>query len=317
MKIIRGLKGFGKRPGGAVLTIGNFDGIHLGHLKIFKAVVQRARETRGTSVALSFDPHPLRVLRPEVEVLTLTAMQEKTRLIRRAGIDILLLIKFSKAFASLGAEEFIRDVLVERLGVSTVVVGHNYTFGKGRKGTTDLLRRRGRRYGFKLKVVRSAISGGDVVSSSRIRGLLLKGDVSGAAVLLDRPYMVEGRVVRGAGRGARVLGIPTANISEPRELPPRAGVYAVLASYNGKLHHAVANIGFNPTFQGRRMSYEVHILDAGGDAKLLGKTLKVHFIERLRDERRFPDAQVLKAAIGRDIDRAREIFRKGRYPKSI
>lgn len=320
VKVVRGLSGFKKRPGGTVLTIGNFDGIHLGHLKIFNSVIKRAREYGGVSMAVSFDPHPLKVLRPEVQVLTLTPIQEKERLIRLAGIDILLLIKFTKAFASLSAEDFIRKILVGKLGVKTIVVGHNYIFGKGRKGTTGLLRRMGRRHGFTLKVVRSALVGGDVVSSSRIRGLLLKGDARGAAELLGRPYMIEGKVVKGTGRGTRILGIPTANIRDPRELPPKPGVYAVYASFNKKLYNAVANIGFNPTFGERRISYEVHLmgLNRREAANILpGKNLRVYFVQRLRDEKRFPDAGSLEAAIRRDISLAEETLIKYRRLKPI
>ncbi|GAB4390759.1 MAG: bifunctional riboflavin kinase/FAD synthetase [Thermodesulfovibrionales bacterium] len=307
MEILNGIEAVRERHRGAVVTIGNFDGVHMGHQKIIAAVTQAAGAAGARSLAITFDPHPVKVLAPERGLSILTPADEKAALMAHYGLDAVLFINFSREFARIPADDFIRDVLVGRLGARQVIVGHGYAFGRGKKGTTELLRRRGRRLGFGVKVVRNARIHGDVVSSSRIRGLLSRGKVSEAAALLGRPYMIKGEVIRGAGRGGRLLGTPTANISTPYELVPREGVYAIKARFDGKAWDGVASIGTNPTFGNSRVSYEAHLFGFSGD--LVGKTLKVYFVERIRDERRFSDAEGLKAQILEDIARAREALR--------
>jgi len=308
VKVIRGLNNILNRYDSPIVTIGNFDGVHIGHQKIFRTVVENALLKKGTSVAVTFDPHPMRVLAPERGVKMLTPFEEKARLIERMGIDVLVCIDFNSEFSSLKPDDFIQDVLLQRIGSVHVIVGHNYRFGKGKKGTTDLLRRRGKRYGFKVNIIRNVRRYGTVVSSSRLRSLLLRGRVCEASTLLGRTYHIEGNVVSGAGRGASVLGTPTANLSTPNELVPKEGVYVVKVSFDEMVYDGVANIGMNPTFGNSSLSYEVHLFGYKGD--LVGKHLKIHFIDRLRNERTFGSPQALKEQIVKDIETARFILGK-------
>ncbi|HEC98443.1 MAG TPA: bifunctional riboflavin kinase/FAD synthetase [Nitrospirae bacterium] len=314
MVLIKGLHTLDKAFPDPVVTIGNFDGVHLGHQKIFRKVVDIARDG-GTSMVLTFDPHPLKVIAPDRKLKLLTPLDEKIRLIEMTGIDVFLCIDFDREFAKMAPDDFVREVLVDKLKVKHVIVGHNYRFGKGKKGTTDLLRRRGGKYGFKVSVVRNRIISGYTVSSSRIRQLLLWGRVCEAATLLGRPYSIHGKVITGAGRGASILGIPTANIETPNELAPREGVYAVKVKINGNVYDGVANIGKNPTFGGESLSYEAHLFDFNGD--LLGKDIRLFFIDRIRGEKTFPDAESLKKEIDKDIETAKLILKEHRvniYP---
>lgn len=314
MIVIKGLQSLERAFPHPVITIGNFDGIHLGHQKIFRRVVAEA-EGRGTSMVITFHPHPVKVLAPDRALKLLTPLEEKIKLIGMTGIEVLLCIDFDREFARMDPDAFIRDVLVDRIKVKHVIVGHNYRFGKGKHGTTELLRRRGRKYGFRVNVVRNVRVSGHVVSSSRVRQLLQWGRVCEASTLLGRPYSVHARVVRGAGRGARLLDTPTANIETPVELMPREGVYAVKVKLDDRILDGVANIGRTPTFGGSDVSYEVHLFHFSGD--LLGRELRVYFIDRIRSERTFPDPASLKAQIEKDIETARLILKEHRidvYP---
>lgn len=315
MVIIRGLENLKDRYRNVVLTIGNFDGVHIGHQKIFRKVVERAKAIGGTAMAITFDPHPVKVIAPERGVRILTTFNEKARLMEFYAMDVLLCINFDREFSNTRPDDFIKDVIVNKVGTREAVVGHNYAFGKGKRGDTKLLRRRGVKYGFSFMVVRNARLYGDVVSSSRIRSLLSRGRVCEASWFLGRPYMIGGKVIRGAGRGGRLLNIPTANIETPDELIPKEGVYAVKVGIDGKILDGVANIGRNPTFGENMMSYEVHVLDFSGD--ILGGKINLYFIDRVRDEKRFHDVATLHENILRDIVRAKEILSTKKYPKLI
>jgi riboflavin kinase/FMN adenylyltransferase len=310
MRILHGLEKIREMHRGSVVTIGNFDGVHLGHQKIINAVTGEAERLGTLSLALTFEPHPVKVLMPDRGLKLITPPEQRARLILNYGVDRVLFVNFTREFASQMPDDFIRDVLVGKLGARAVIVGHNYTFGKGRRGTTELLRTRGRKFGFGVKVVRSVRMGPDVISSSRIRGLITKGRVSRASELLGRPYSIQGTVVRGAGRGGKALGTPTANLSTTNELLPPKGVYAVRAALGGRLLDGVANIGYKPTFkdsggeEGR--SYEVHLFDFNGDIR--GETLKVFFVKRLREEKAFPSVEALRLRIQKDIAQARKIL---------
>jgi len=307
IEVIRGLESLKNRYENLVLTIGNFDGIHIGHQRILKKVVERAKALRGVSMAMSFEPHPMRVLTPERELKLMTTTEEKTRIMESLGIEKLLLVNFTKEFAHLEPDEFVERVLMGKLSPKEIVVGHNYAFGRGRKGTNAILRRRGRKYGFRLTVVRHARWNGKVVSSSRTRMKLEKGKVADAAQLLGRPFVIEGTVIKGAGRGASLLGYPTANISTTNELVPKEGVYAVKVRVKGKLYDGVANIGTNPTFGNNRQSVEVFILDFHGE--ILGHKIRLYFLDRLRDEQAFPRPEALREAISKDIEEAKKVFK--------
>ena len=314
MEIIRGLEALNKSYPNTVLTIGNFDGVHLGHQKIILEVLKRSEEIKGTSMAVTFEPHPMKVLAPEREIRILTTLEEKAKLIEEMGVNVLLCINFNKEFANLLPDDFIEDVLVKKINAKEIIVGTNYAFGKNKKGTVELLRRRGEKYGFRVKAVRNVRIDGNIVSSSSIRSLLLKGAVYDTSTFLGRAYSIEGSVIKGKGRGKSLLNIPTANITTPVEIAPKEGVYAVRVGFNNSIYEGVANIGKNPTFGNTDVSYEVHLLNFSGD--LLGEDIRIFFIDRLRGEQLFPDILSLEKQIRNDIERAREIL-STKHPKLI
>jgi riboflavin kinase/FMN adenylyltransferase len=298
-------------PGGAsftrtVVTIGNFDGVHLGHRTILGRVCQRARELEAQAVAVTFDPHPLKVLRPTMELPLLTTPAQKLELLTQAGLDAVVVLPFTREFAALGARDFVTQYFHERLRVREVVVGHDYSFGRGREGNIDLLKEMGRDLGFTVQVVWAVEVDGAVVSSSLIRALLRLGKVAEAAHLLGRPFAVAGRVVQGKGRGAALLKVPTANIRTANELLPASGIYAVRVRRGEETLPGVANLGTCPTFDNGELSLEVHLLDFNGD--LYGESLEVAFAARLREERRFTSIEALAAQIHRDINQARKML---------
>lgn len=309
----------------SVVTIGNFDGVHLGHQKIFSQVIEKAEEIGGTPIAITFDPHPVRVLAPERGLKMIYTPGDKEALIEKMGVKALICIGFNKDFARTDPDDFIRHTLVDMIGAKWVIVGHNYSFGKGKKGTTSTLRIKGRKCGFGVHVVRYAKNSAGVVSSSRIRSLLLRGRVNEASSMLGRVYHISGTVIKGAGRGGPLLHTPTANIATPNELIPKEGVYAVRVSLGMQnaecgmrnaqascVFDGVANIGSNPTFNETTMSYEVHLFDFAGN--LLGKNLRIHFIERIRDEKRFASIKELTEHIENDIRTARAILSQRKDP---
>ncbi|KKL59104.1 hypothetical protein LCGC14_2218690 [marine sediment metagenome] len=306
MDILRGLDAITEKYRGSAVSIGNFDGVHLGHQKILSCLKDAAKAFQVPTLALTFDPHPVKLFVPERELKLLTPPEAKARLLERYGIDALLFIEFTREFARLTADEFIDEILVKRLGARVVVVGNGYVFGRGKEGTTDLLRRRGKKHGFDVQVVRQAVVDGKPVSSTLVRTLVGKGNVARAARLLGRPYSMRGTVITGTGRGMPILKIPTANISTPYEAVPKDGVYAVRVMVGTDRYDGAASIGTNPTFKGADRSYEVHIFDYAGD--LRGRELKIIFIERLRDQMAFKTVDELKAQIADDIARCRDIL---------
>ncbi len=307
MEIIRGLESLKTNYPKTVLTIGNYDGVHLGHQKILSLVLKKAGEINGTSMVMTFEPHPMKVLAPERNLKLLTTSDERARLIEAMGIDVLLCVNFTKDFSGMLPEDFIEKILVEKLKVKDIIVGVNYAFGKNKKGSIDLLRRRGEKYGFGVKAVGNAEVHGHVVSSSTVRSLLIKGSVHEASYFLGRAYSIEGSVIKGKGRGQSILHIPTANITTPVEIAPKEGVYAVRVGIRETIYDGVANIGKNPTFGNQAVSYEVHLFDFSGD--LLGENIRIYFIDRIRGERTFPDADSLGKQIKDDIEHTKEILR--------
>ncbi len=305
MEIIRGLPKHFLHPV-PVVTIGNFDGLHLGHQKIFRTVIEKAEELKGTPVAMTFDPHPVRVLSPERGLKLITTFDDKAKLIFRTGIKSIICVDFNKDFAHMDAEDFIKEIIVERLNAKWVIVGHNYNFGRAKKGDTELLRLRGKKYGFGVSVVRYAEFGGEPVSSSRVRHAVLAGKVGEVSEMLGRAYHIDGVVVKGAGRGASMLNTPTANIATENELIPKEGVYAVRVSLDDQIYDGVANLGKNPTFKEGKLSYEVHIFNF--NQNLLGRYLRVYFIGRIREEKKFSCIEDLFEHIQTDIAKAREIL---------
>ncbi|MFZ4440001.1 MAG: bifunctional riboflavin kinase/FAD synthetase [Syntrophales bacterium] len=307
MDVIRGSEKIPARMQRAVMTIGNFDGVHLGHRFIFLKLVEEARRADCSAVVISFDPHPKMVLHPDRQPFYLiTSLEEKIRLIADLGIDALILIPFSLDYARMTAEAFVREILWEKLQIRKILIGHDYTFGRGKEGNETFLTEAGRHLGFAVEVINAFCIGDTVISSTKIRDALLAGEVGFAAKLLGRPYNLSGRVVSGNRRGGD-LGFPTANIAPDKELVPARGVYAIRCLHEGKRHDGVLNIGFNPTFADGKLSIEAHIFDFHGN--IYGEILDVHFIERIRDEVRFTSPEQLITQINRDVVRAREILK--------
>jgi riboflavin kinase/FMN adenylyltransferase len=310
MEIIKGLDSLKKSYPNTVLTIGNYDSVHLGHKKILSMLVKRSQEIHGTAMVMTFEPHPIKVLAPEKNIKLLTTPQEKARLIEEIGVDFLLAVHFTKEFSQIPAENFIEQVLVKTLQVKEIIIGSNYSFGKNKRGNVELLSAKGKQFGFSVKAVGDVKVHGHIVSSSTIRALLLKGAVNEASHYLGRPYSILGTVIKGKGRGKAILNIPTANITTPVEIAPKEGVYAVKVDVKGDILDGVANIGKNPTFGNSQVSYEVHIFNFSGN--LLGESLRMYFIDRLRGERTFPDATSLEKQIRTDIAHTQEILSKSK-----
>lgn len=293
----------------AVVTIGNFDGVHLGHQALVRTARARSDARRETCLALTFDPHPAAVLHPDRAPLRLMTVAQKGDLLAGLGIDVLAVLPFTRAVAGLSPADFAASVLRGALGARAVVVGEGFRFGKGRSGEVFDLERLGRDLGFDVVAVAAVLHGGVRVSSTRVRESLLAGDVEAAAGLLGRPYFVDGRVVRGDGRG-RTLGIPTANLAVENEILPREGVYAALVGHGaGASCPAVVNRGRRPTFGGGAPTTEAHLLDFAGD--LYDQTLRVSFVSRLRDERAFSGRDALVTQIQADVEAARRVLARG------
>ena len=296
----------------AVITIGNFDGVHIGHQALFHEVIEKAAAIDGTSVAMTFEPHPIRVLKQNNFPPLITLYEQKTELIERTGIDVLICVPFTLQFAALSAEQFIKDLLVQKIGLKAIVVGEDYSFGKNREGNIDLLRSYAPQYGFEVIVagwIKSAARAmEDRISSTRIRQLITEGRMEQAEKMLGRSYQIRGRVVTGRDRGGKLLGIPTANINLSDELCPKTGIYAVMVEFDGRKYKGVANIGYSPTFDDHVFTVEVHILDFSDN--IYGKRIRINFIKRIRDEKKFSDISELVAQIKLDIAAGREILSK-------
>jgi riboflavin kinase/FMN adenylyltransferase len=291
---------------GAVVTIGNFDGVHRGHQHIFHKVLREARREKSKAVVITFEPHPKRVLHPERQPFYLiTSLEEKIARIAETGIDGLLLIPFSLEFSHTSAREFIHSILWDRLRIKKIFIGHDYTFGRGREGNETLLATAGEKLGFAVEVIGAFKVGDIVISSTLTRNLILAGRVKEAALYLGRPYNLGGEVIAGHRRG-RALGFPTANLRPDKALVPARGIYAVRLLLAGKTHRGVLNIGFNPTFADNALSVEAYIFDF--DEDIYGQRLDVLFIDRIRDEMKFDGPARLVEQIRRDVERAREIL---------
>lgn len=306
MKLTDGIENLTEKYPYPVVAIGNFDGVHLGHQAIFRMISDRAKKKNGTSVVFTFEPHPLRIIAPERAPQLLTPFKDKITLIESFGVDAIICVNFTREFANIKAEDFVKNILVAAIGPKEVFIGSNYRFGKGRKGTPELLKEMGLQYGFEVTVVNEIKINDAVLGSSRIRTLIAKGKIEEASVFLGRHYSVVGIVVEGAKRGKKLLNIPTANIAVFNELLPKDGVYAVSVELDGKTYGGAANIGFKPTFEDKKFSFEVHILDF--DKDILGKNIRVNFIKRIREEMKFPNIEDLALQMRKDIENIRKIL---------
>jgi len=305
MDVITDLQNFPPSLSGTIATIGNFDGVHLGHQTIFRMLRERAHEIDGTSVVLTFDPHPLKILAPQHCPPLITPTAKKLSLMQACKLDVVVCLPFTKDLANLTPTAFVEDVLVGVFGIQEIYVGYDFAFGKGRQGTISLLHQLGSRYGFRVSMVEPITVDGKVVSSSSIRQWVQQGAVDEAAVLLGRLYSLGGRVVEGYQKG-RELGFPTANVHSTYELIPHRGVYAVLVDWQGRRYEGVANIGYNPTFGRTQLSIEIHLFDFA--QQLYDETVEVHFVKKIRDERAFPSVADLITQIGQDVEAARTLL---------
>jgi riboflavin kinase / FMN adenylyltransferase len=291
-----------------VLALGNFDGLHRGHVKIIERVNRRAGERGSTSVVMTFDPHPPRVVRPDKAPPLIMTKAQRLEAIAAAGIQGTAVVRFTHELSQWDPETFVRTVLVDWLHVAEVWVGANFLFGRDRAGNFSLLRALGARYGFRAEKIDPVRYREFVVSSTRIRRLIGEGRVDEAGALLGHPYYVDGTVVEGARRG-RELGCPTANLEVVNELVPPNGVYATTVQLDSVIHPSITNIGVRPTFgDTARPVVETHILGFEGD--LYGAPVRLGFVQRLRDERAFESVEQLRAQIDADRQRARSLFER-------
>ena len=312
MRVFRSIDEARGATAGSALAIGNFDGVHKGHQALLGTAVSQARE--APAAALTFEPHPGKVLGPRVAPRLLTTLERKLELIEDCGVELCIVQPFNLDFAAIAADDFVDRLLLGTLGVRTVVVGEDFSFGKGRRGRVDQLRSLLARGGAELSIVPKVELEGLAVSSTRIRELVLEGRVEAAARLLGRPFDLEGQVVAGEGRG-KTLGFPTANIVPAGELLPAQGVYAVEALCPAGRFPAAANLGRKPTFgEGAAQTLEVHLIGYSGGS-LLGERLRVGFCSRLREELRFPSVEALRSQIGRDVAEAAKLL-EGAGPRS-
>jgi riboflavin kinase / FMN adenylyltransferase len=297
---------------GAVYAIGNFDGLHLGHRAVIERAVAMAKERAAPSAILTFEPHPADFFAGRPVVFRLTPPQDKAAIAARLGLTGLVLIRFDASLASMSAEEFVTEILVERLRVGAVVVGWDFHFGKGRSGSAATLAESGLKHGFGVEIIAKVEDGAGVVSSSAIRKALEHGDLAAAAGGLGRNYSVSGRVISGQRLG-RSLGVPTANIALEPTNRLAHGIYAVIARLDGRAFPAVASFGTRPTVDNGPPLLEVHLLDFDGD--LYGREMEVEFVERIRDELKFDSIPALVAEMERDKERARAVLAAlGRAP---
>lgn len=309
MEIILGIDQFTRPFIRPVVTLGNFDGVHMGHQKIFERVKEEAARINGEAIVITFEPHPLKILSPEHCPPLLTPFRKKMILIEKSGIERVLCIEFSLAFSEISPLEFIKNILVEKVRVRKVVIGYNYRFGKKQSGDAQTLKEAGKLFNFEVEVMEPLRIDQTIVSSSKIRELIKDGRVEEASKLLGREYPVIGMVVKGSRRG-ETLGFPTANLEISDELYPKKGVYAVEVVWNQQVFNGLANIGFNPTFLPARpeekahLSLEVYILNF--NQMIYGDEIQVNFKKRIRDEVCFDSPSRLIDQIQKDIQWAQE-----------
>ena len=277
----------------AVVTVGSFDGLHLGHLKILDEVKNAAAEKKGSTVVVTFEPHPRSVLSKDFDLRILTDLEEKKEILEKAGIENLMVINFTNEFSHLTSDEFIRKFIVGKFAASRMVIGHDHKFGRDRLGDVVKLSELGRSNNFDVTEVPPLSMGGQIISSTKIRNALYAGDIERANLFLGRNYSLSGKIVVGAQRG-RTLGFPTANLSpfDAAKAIPKNGVYIAKCFFENESRIGIMNIGHRPTFENKtEIVLEVHILNFSGD--IYGKPMKVEFIKRLRDERKFDSKESL------------------------
>ena len=307
MKIYTALSEITEPIANPFVTIGNFDGVHLGHQMLFSEVMSRAYRNHGTSVAVTFNPHPLKVVRPDIGIKLISNCDQKRELIEHAGLDVLIIIPFTREFAATSAVDFVDKVLIGTIGLKELVVGYDYAFCKGRQGDINFLKKQGELKNFPVTVVEPYYVNGVIASSTKVRELVSAGRMEEVKELLGRFYQIRGEVKTGKRRGGAELGFPTANLHISEEdLCPKHGVYVTQVIYDGKCYGGVLNIGYNPTFGDERLSAETHIFDFNQD--IYGKPIKINLLQFLRAEQKFSGAKELAHQIAEDIRQAREVL---------
>jgi riboflavin kinase/FMN adenylyltransferase len=307
MRVLRDLRELREPLQKSCLTIGNFDGVHLAHQKLLQRVVETARPLGAVAAAITFEPHPVKFLAPEYAPKLLTPLDHKIQLVERQGIDLLLVLPFTRELAHLSPLEFVREILVKPLRVASVHVGPNFRFGYRQSGDTEVLRELACQEGFHLEIVPLVEVRGERVSSTRIRELLVAGRVDTAGRLLGRPFSLGGPIVAGMGRG-RKHTVPTLNLAPVEEQLPKIGVYVTRTRLGGSTYDSVTNVGRKPTFGDHEVSVETYLLNfAGGE---IGETeMEIEFLYRLRDEMKFQNPAILKVQIQEDARRSLKFFR--------
>lgn len=300
---------------GSVVAIGNFDGVHYGHQQILKAAHKEAQKLKLKLCVLSFDPHPVKVLAPQVAPITLQTNSQKLECLRSLAVDVVVLQKFDLSFAKVSPQKFFLDHLLTNLNAKAIFVGYDFTFGAKRSGTTETLEKLTNKHAIALHITPAQMLGTALVSSSMIRKLLKDGDIQNANHYLTRNYCIDGSVVHGFKRGT-ALGIHTANLNSENELALSDGVYATRVEFKNKTYQSVTNIGLNPTFENTTRSIETHIFDF--DSEIYDQKLRLHFVEKLREEIKFANVQALLKQIEKDIVQAKLILsKKAALPKGL
>ncbi len=305
MQIILDTNSIEKPIESAVLAIGNFDGVHLGHQELLRAAREEASAIGGKAIALTFWPHPI-TLHSEREFAPIQTLEERLESIGLYNIDIAAVMRFDTGLASTGPEEFVTGQLLKRFDLKTVIIGFNHNFGRNRSGNADTMNRLGEKYGFRVIALEAVDFKGAPVSSSRIRRALSEGRIEEVNELMGRRYRLGGKVVKGFGRGSRLLGFPTANIEAGIRQTPCEGIYATYVHLNGERYMGALNIGRNPTFKAQALSLEVFILDF--DRDIYGQDIKLEFVRRIREERRFANHEELRRQIERDVLEVRSVL---------
>ena len=309
MKIIRYSKNIMLPKKKRYIALGVFDGVHLGHQKLIKLTVDKARKNDGISIIATFDPHPDIIINPESNVFLLTTLEERINLIKDTNVDVFLIIKFNKMMSKMSPEDFISKILVDSLQVKEIFVGFNYKFGFRGKGNPDILREYSKIYKFKTHILEPIIANNTIISSTRIKDYIKSGEIGKAKKLLGHDITISGRVISGKGRGGKLLNFATANIETPSDkILPVNGVYLVEVKIDNEKYHGLMNIGFKPTFEEKQLTVEVHIINFGKD--IYKKMIVINILQKIRDEKCFSHPNLLRKQIEEDISIAHKMIKK-------
>ncbi|MBW1650649.1 MAG: bifunctional riboflavin kinase/FAD synthetase [Deltaproteobacteria bacterium] len=311
MELIHNLNQIKQPYNNAVVTIGNFDGVHIGHKELFQQIINEAKNIGGKSVVITFNPHPMKVIKKKKPFYLITPLARKVELIKKIGIDILIIIPFTTEFAQLTAEDFLKKILINKIGAKVIIVGNDYAFGKNRGGNLAFLKQHRQKFNYEVKGI-SDITGtlNERISSTKVRKTIAAGKIFEVKQLLGRFYKIAGKVIAGRSRGGKTLGFPTANIKPNEQLPPAFGVYAVFVDYQKNTYNGVANVGISPSFGDNLFTIEIHIINF--NENIYGEKLGITFIKKIREEKKFTDTSELSEQIKKDIQKGEKILLKWR-----